>query len=234
MEPSTTIEIGNKLQSSELILKRLLICGLLAPLIYVVSDIISAAVWDSYSFTAQSVSELRAIGAPTRLFLIPVLALYSLLEIAFGFGIRRMAGDNRALRITGVLLIGLGLIDTAAPFFPMHLRENLQLSGGSFTDTMHIVITVVTVFFILLIIGYGAAAHGTRFRFYSYATVLTFFVCGAWAFLDAPLIDANLPTPWLGVRERINIYCFMLWMAVLATVLLRTKKQESYDSREMV
>ena len=34
-------------------------------------------------------------------------------------------------------------------------------------------------------------------------------------------MQPNLPTPWVGVRERINIYGYMLWMAVLAIALLR-------------
>jgi hypothetical protein len=39
--------------------------------------------------------------------------------------------------------------------------------------------------------------------------------------LDAPRIEANLPTPWVGVTERINIGVFLLWVVVLATALLR-------------
>ncbi len=197
--------------------KNLLICGILASVLYVASDIISAMLWEGYSYTAQSVSELRAIGAPTRPLLVPILLLYAMLEIAFGLGVRSAAGQKRALRIAGVLLIVLGVVDLVATFVPMHLRG----AGSTLTDAMHIIITVLTVLLILLIIGLGAAARGKWFRFYSIATILILFVCGAWAFMDAPRIAANLPTPWVGVRERINIYGYMLWMAVLAIVLLR-------------
>ena len=34
-------------------------------------------------------------------------------------------------------------------------------------------------------------------------------------------LAANQPTPWLGVYERIMLYAFMLWVAVLAVTLLR-------------
>lgn len=57
--------------------KGLLVCGVLAALLYVGSDIVAAWRWEGYSYTAQSVSELRAIGAPTRPFLVPVLSLYN-------------------------------------------------------------------------------------------------------------------------------------------------------------
>ena len=196
-----------------------LICGVLASLLYIASDIVAAISWESYSYTAQSVSELRAIGAPTRPLLVPILLIYAMLEIAFGLGVRGTARQRRTLRIAGVLLIGLGVVDLVAPFTPMHLRG----TESTLTDTMHIILTVVTVFLILLIIGFGAVADGKPFRLYSIATILILFVCGAWAFSDGPRIAANLPTPWVGVRERINIYGYMLWMMVLAIGLLRVR-----------
>jgi hypothetical protein len=202
----------------------LLACGILASLLYVGSDILAAVRWEGYSYLDQSVSELRAIGAPTRPLLVPLLLIYALLEIAFGFGVWGAAGRQRALRIAGGLLIGLGALDASAYFFPMHLRG--ELSGSpleTLTDAMHIIATVATVLLILLIIGFGTAADGKWFRFYSIATILILIATGAWAFSDAPRIAANLPTPWIGVRERINIYGYMLWMLALASVLVRAQ-----------
>jgi hypothetical protein len=43
-------------------------------------------------------------------------------------------------------------------------------------------------------------------------------------FVEAPRLQANLPTPWIGLWERVNISVFLLWIAVLATVLLRDSK----------
>src|SRR5262245_61679018 len=104
--------------------KALLICGILAALLYVGSDILAAMRWEGYSYTAQSVSELRAIGAPTRPLLVPILFVYTLFEIAFGIGVWQAAGTKRSLRITGGLLLALGVVDLlAAPFFPVHLGE---------------------------------------------------------------------------------------------------------------
>jgi hypothetical protein len=48
--------------------------------------------------------------------------------------------------------------------------------------------------------------------------VLFFF--GVLTFRGAPDVGANLPTPWLGVWERINVLGFMVWQAVLAIVLM--------------
>lgn len=203
--------------------KILLVCGILAALLYVGSDTLAALRWEGYSYINQSVSELRANGAPTRPFLVPILTLYSLLAIAFGVGVWLSAGAKCALRITGVLLFALGVLDLTAYFFPMHLREEISQTGRTLNETVHVIGTGATVLMILLIIGFGAVANGKWFRLYSYATILVLIVAGAWGALDAPRIEANLPTLWVGVKERINIYGYMIWLAVLAVVLLHAK-----------
>jgi hypothetical protein len=226
MDPTTSLQSSKHMQVSKAVRKLLLLCGILAPLIYVGSDIMASLLWDSYSFTDQSVSELRAIEAPTRPFLIPLLGAYTVLEIAFGLGVWRAAGPKRALIVTGVLLIGLGVVDLVAPFFPMHLREEIRSSGRSLSDTMHIVITAATVLLILLIVWFGATANGKWFRLYSYATILVLLACGVWSSFDVPRIEANLPTLWLGVKERINIYGYMVWTAMLSSVLLCVERNQ--------
>jgi hypothetical protein len=102
----------------------------------------------------------------------------------------------------------------------MHLRGMVF----SLTDAMHIVYAIVTVLLMMFAIGFGAAAFGKYFRFYSLATLVIFFVFGTLTGMDGPRIAANLPTPWVGVWERINIGAFLLWIIVLATKLLRADK----------
>jgi hypothetical protein len=201
--------------------KLLLACGILAALIYMGSDIVAAMRWEGYSYLHQSVSELRAIGAPTRPLLVAMLTPYAVLEFPFAVGVWLSAGTKRSLRITAVLLFVLGLLDLSAYFFPMQMRENLSQTGATLTDTLHLVGTAATVILIMLIIGFGANADGRWWRIYSYATLLLLIIAGAWGALDAPRIEANLPTPWMGVKERINIYGYMLWLAALAIMLLR-------------
>ena len=70
-------------------------------------------------------------------------------------------------------------------------------------------------------IGFGAAAFGRRFRIYSMASLAALVVFGCLTFRDASALSANLPTPWLGVWERINIGVFLLWVVVLAVSTLR-------------
>jgi hypothetical protein len=116
------------------------------------------------------------------------------------------------------------MVQAAFSFFwpPMHQRAVLAAGGGTLTDTLHIVWAIVTSLFFMFALGFGAAAFGKRFRIYSIATMVIVFACGAWTGTYAPLIQANLPTPWAGVWERTNTTAFMVWIAVLATTLRRT------------
>lgn len=88
-------------------------------------------------------------------------------------------------------------------------------------DLPHIVLTAVLVLLLLLMIGFGAFALGSRFRVYSFATLLTVVVFGALTARYARRIAAGEPTPLLGIIERIDVYAALLWIAVLSISLVR-------------
>jgi hypothetical protein len=161
---------------------------------------------------------------------VPLGIAYTLLVAAFGWGVRASARRNRPLRVAGGLLVAYGAIGLAWP--PMHLREVLAAGEGTLTDTTHIVLAMVTVLLMLLAMGFGAAAFGKRFRFYSVATIVILAACGTLTTLNAPRIGANLPTPWVGVWERINISVFLLWVVVLAITLLRVQETATVIGRQ--
>jgi hypothetical protein len=198
-----------------MILKSLLVCGILSPLLYVAMNAFVPMLFEGYSLASQTVSELSAIGAPTRPLWVWLGTVYSLLVVAFGVGVWKSAGRNRPLRVVGGLMVVDGVVSLYWP--PMHLRG----AGFTLTDTMHIIWTIVTVLLMMLAIGFGAAAFGKRFCLYSIATMVILVVFGALTGMDGPRIAANLPTPWVGVWERIGIAAFMLWVVVLAMILLR-------------
>ncbi len=88
---------------------------------------------------------------------------------------------------------------------------------------MHKILTMVTVLLMLIAIGFGAVAFGKWFRVYSIATIVILLVFGALTGLDAPKIEANQPTPWVGVTERITNGVFLLRVVVPAVALLCTQ-----------
>jgi hypothetical protein len=202
--------------------KALLVCGIVSSLLYAAMNVFVAMQWEGYSSASQTVSELSAIGAPTRPLWVVLGIVYTLLVAAFGLGVWVSARQNRPLRVVGGLLVAYGVTSFAWPFAPMHLRGERP----TLTDTMHIVLAIVTVLLMLLAIGFGTATFGKRFRLYCIATMVILFAFGALTFRDGPRIAANLPTPRVGVWERINIGVFLLWVVVLAITLLRVQDQD--------
>lgn len=199
----------------------LLGCGIVAPVLYVVTTVIAAQRWAGYSVAGQSVSELFAVEAPTKAFVDPWLIAYSLLVYAFGVGIWLSAGGKRALRVAAGGIVAKELLGLVIQlFFPMHLRGN----EATFSDTMHATLTGVGVLVMLVAIGFGAAALGKRFRLYSLGTFLIFLLMAILAFADAGRMAQGLSTPWVGVWERINIFAYFMWTVVLAIVLWRAPR----------
>lgn len=197
----------------------LLLCGILSSLLYVVTTVLAAMRWEGYSSISQTVSELFAIDAPSRSLVVPLFLTHNALLIAFAIGVWGSAGRRRALRVTGGLLIAIGVVGSVAtPFFPIHRRGVEE----TLTDTMHAVLTGVIVVFILLAVGFAAGAFGKTFRLYSIMTLVALLVFGALAGMQAPQLAANEPTPWLGLFERVNIGGYLLWLLVLAVALMRT------------
>jgi hypothetical protein len=159
--------------------KVLLALGIVGPLFYVATDILVATRWEGYSYTDQTVSELFAIGAPTRPLAVSLMLTYGALAIAFGVGVWMSAGEKRALRVVAVALIGKEVLDSVATLFaPIHLREALAAGEGSLTDTWHGILTFGGALCYLLAMGFGATAFGKRFRHYSIATMLILVMFG--------------------------------------------------------
>jgi hypothetical membrane protein len=197
----------------------LLACGILSSLLYVATDVLGGMRYEGYSFTAQAVSELMAIGAPAERFVDPLFLIYGVLVLAFGVGLLlEGAGRNRSLRVTGILLMAYAAVGFTGPtLFEMHQRGTADLAG----DLPHIVVTGILALVTLLAMGFGAFALGKRFRVYTFATLLIVIVFGALAAPHGARLAAGEPTPGFGIIERVNIYASLLWIAVLAAAMLR-------------
>lgn len=210
--------------SSGVIVRLLLASGALSFISYVATDILGGLRYPGYDFTSQAISELGAIGAPTAGLVGPLFFIYGVLVLAFAVGVY-LEGARRGneLRITGAVLMGYAVIGFASPFARMHQRG----AGSLDTDLWHILLTVVLVALLLVAMGSAAIALGRRFRMYSIATMVVVVAFGAWTGTYAARLAAGLPTPGMGIIERIDVYAAMLWTAVLSSALLRTRPHSS-------
>lgn len=201
--------------------KLLVGCGIAMFFWYVFMDVAAALRYDGYSYADQTISELSAIGAPTRTMWVAMGVVYQLLGIGFALGVLQMAGSKRTLRIAGWLLLVSAVAGAAWWFAPMHQREVLAADGGDWRDTMHLVMAGVSSLEFFAIMGVGAFAFGRGFRVYTFAAIAVMFVFGMLMNTMVNDVADNVDTPWLGIWERITVEGAMLWQAVFAAVLVR-------------
>jgi hypothetical protein len=198
----------------------LLICGILAVIIYIGADLLAGKLWHSYSFMYQSRSDLAAIGSPVRQIVLPLDIIYNILIIAFGVGVWRLAGILMG-KITAGLLIGHAIVSIAGLFFPRHLGEIEK----SFTNIMNTIFGAASLFLILLAILFGAVAYRNWFRFYSIGTLLVFIILTIFGLYIAPRISLQPYIAPVGLQERVMICGFLLWVVILAINQLSVKSK---------
>lgn len=197
----------------------LLVCGVLSSALYLAADVYAWSRYPGYSPVSQAFSELLAEGAPTRPFMVAVAgAPYNLLVAALGVGVWASPGRTRVSRVTGALLVLYAVISyLGGTVFQMDPRG----TEGSVRTKLHEMATAIMVLFMLLAMGFGAFVHGQRFRVYSLGTLLSVVVFAGLSFMQVAKLAANEPAPWLGLIERVGIYAWMAWVAVLAISVLR-------------
>jgi hypothetical protein len=208
----------------------LLWTGVLSSVVYVAADVLGAMRWPGYDPLSQTISELSAIGAPSRPLWGAFGFVYDLLLVTFGVLVCQGARGRRAVRVIGAALIAIASIGFFWP--PMHLRGE----PPTLTDTLHVVWASVVSLLILTAVAVGTRALGRAFRRFSFASLAALLAFGTLTFLQAPKLAAGEPTPWLGLVERANLATYLLWVAVLAVTLGREKvsRMRFVDGEELL
>ena len=169
-----------------------------------------------HNFTSQMVSELMAVGAPTRHLLIWLFTPYNLLVFAFAAGVWASAQGRRSVRLTAAALVGYGVVSNGrAILLPDGLARNGGLAAGRSAHRGH----VRDVDLDRRRDGVRSLRARKAVPLYSLATIAIVVVFGTLAGLLARPMPGS--TPGLGLAERVNIYATMLWMASLAASLWR-------------
>jgi len=205
----------------------LLLCGIAAAGIYVLTDVAAAASYPGFSYADQAVSELFAIGAPTSHFVVPLFSLSSALLLIFGVGIAANSKLNRSLRIAGTMFVASALDALLLwNFFPMHMRGEEQ----TYTDTMHL--ALATNPFVLAALVAAMVAFRGWFRSASIAVLATVLALALFGFHYASAITGEQPTPGLGTSERAAQYLYQAWQIALAVLLIRSSEPSRLTAAE--
>ena len=154
------------------------------------------------------------------LLVVPLFTLSSTLVAVFAFAVWASAGHSRALRWLAAMIFA-NAVNTVVLWnvFPLHMRG----VAPTFTDAMHLVLAVNP--FVLLSIVFGIVAFKGSFRVYSAVTVLVLVLPAVFSFSYITAVAANLPTPGMGLAERVAQYGYQFWQALLAVVLMREGRQ---------
>jgi hypothetical protein len=142
-------------------------------------------------------------------------------------GVWISSNDSQLLRLVALTMVGSALNAIVLwNFFPMHMRG----AERTFTDTMHLILAANP--FVLLGIVFCIAAFRNWFRPYSAVTVVILLAPAIFAFSYAGSIDANQPTPGLGLAERAAQYAYQVWQVTLVLVLFR-RESTGESSRQV-
>lgn len=224
MEKLLTKSIANYENAS--IRKIFLMSGFFSAVYYIVTDIIASISYPGYSITGQNYSELLATGAPTRPWLLLSGVVYNLLVACFAVAIWKTPPPGCRTRIAGVFILGYAILSMVTPlYFQMDMRGAEPTPNGS----LHPLMTAVMSLFILLSIGSGAFLSGKGFRIYSFVTIVVVILFGLLTVKQVPDLEAGLDTPWMGLKERVNIYLTMLWFAMLSLILFQKEDRTTLN-----
>jgi len=198
----------------------LLASGLGVAVVQIAGDVIAALRYPGYSYVNQTVSELSAIGAPTKAFEAKVGFVFVVLVLTFAVGVWRVADGRRRLRVAALLLGLFAVNGIIWGLFPMQQRGNEMAA----TDVAHIIGAIAQVLTILLFIAFGSGAGGRGFRRFSIGLALAILGAGSLAGTRSGQIAAGGPTPYIGLIERVSFYGPSLWILALAILLLRQQR----------
>jgi hypothetical protein len=209
-------------------LRLLLACGLVSSLVYTASDVLGALSYPDYDYSAQAISEMSAIGAPTAGLLQPFYTAFAIVFIAFTAGVWR-ADSRPALRRTAVFLLCVAALGPAWSMFPMHMRGVER----TFSDTMHLLLGGVTMILLSGAMLSSGAALGQRFRLYSLGSVAVMLIYFAATLIDVPSVAADTPTPYMGINERISMLAWLGWIGAFSVLLVRRSARSHVPANRM-
>ncbi len=214
--------------------KVLMFCGILAPVIYILTVVLGGVIRPGYSHLAQAVSDLIATEAPNKALLDPLFALYNLLTIAFGIGLFLYIRSNNQKRgnwvgtLGALILVAEGVFGIITLFFP----EPVGGMAATITNTgkLHIVfagLSSLTTMLTILLMGFWFRNNQTLrgYGLYSFISVAVVFISGGLA-----AITVATQSPVAGLVERITIGGFLQWLFIIALMMYSSKAISEWPS----
>jgi hypothetical membrane protein len=191
--------------------KKLALCGVVAPVVFILTLIVFSLLTPGYSNLNKGISELGTVGAPYALaWNIFGFILVGLLITAFAWGLHldlRPALGARIvpilIGISGIGFAGLGLFPAEAGYAPSTLT------------TLHF--TMVSINFLPFILVAFIFAFRLKTTAYWKNWIIFSLVLGVIA-IASFFIPKSIP---VGLSQRLGMGAYFLWLFVIGLALLR-------------
>jgi len=201
--------------------KTLVSCGIAAPVMYIVTAIVGAALRpNDYSHIINAISELISNGAPNKAVLDVVFNIYNALLLAFAIGAYSVTKNMpRLTQISMGILIGIQVLSFSWGFFPMDPLGAEVTFAGTMHNVLGGVVALATIIMPLLMgLGVRRLDDFSRYASYSFISSAIIFVSGL-----TGVILAGQGVQLFGLFERITIGSYEVWIFVTALNLLKVK-----------
>ncbi len=198
--------------------KILISCGIAAPVLYVVTAIVGAALRPDYSHIINAISELLSNGAPNKAILDVVFNIYNALLLAFAIGAYYILKNSpRISRVAMGILIGIQLLSFSWGFFPMDPLGAEATFAGTMHNVLGGIVALATIVMPLLMgLGFRHSDNFKKYAVYSFITSTIIFVSGL-----TGVILARQGVLVFGLFERITIGSYEVWTFVTALNLMK-------------
>jgi len=195
------------------------ICGIIAPILYLLMVIIGGALSPSYSHISDTVSELLVSGAPNKAILNTLLISEYFLAIMFAIGLHHGISEGAGSKVGPAFLIIAAVLGIFTIIFP-------QDPGGTpitFAGTLHVVLLIPMV--VLSLAAFPAFWRRLRSDIlwlgYDRYSLITLIVAIPLGIISA----VSLESSYIGLLERISAAVVLQWSFVMAIKLFRLSKQ---------
>jgi hypothetical protein len=202
--------------------KTLLACGIAAPILYVLTVIVGAALRPDYSHIINAVSELLSNGAPNKAVLDVIFNIYGALLLAFAIGgFITLKNAPRLCRIAMGIFIAIQVLSFSWGFFPMDAQGTETTFAGTMHNVLGGIVALATIVMPLLMgLGLRRVEGNQTYVIYSLISSALIFVSG----LSGVLL-ATQGVQVFGLLERITIGTYEVWIFVTAAKLLKNQTE---------
>ncbi|MCE1252305.1 MAG: DUF998 domain-containing protein [Anaerolineae bacterium] len=201
--------------------KFLLACGIFAPILYVLTVLIGAALRPDYSHIVNAISELLSNGAPNKAVLDVVFNIYNTLLLLFAIGAYlALKNAPRLCRISMAIFITIQVFSFTWGFFPMDALGAEPTLAGTLHNVIGGIVALATILMPLLMgLGLRRIPGHRGYALYSFISSGLIFISGfSGVFLSAQGFQI------FGLLERITIGTYEIWILITALKLFKIYK----------